>query len=131
MIRAHLYGPWSRGATQSTCVEWEKSEEFERSRRKDAHHSRLPSSLSFARTPLAHPISVWRAECVDKQRTGEKSTAVATRGASPRTLAIAHTYLYTVIFKMKEKRAGGRVVVAVVHTLPRAQESPCENKGRR
>lgn len=33
------------------------------------------------------------------------------RGASPRTPAIAHTYLYTVIFKMKERRAGSRVVV--------------------
>lgn len=36
------------------------------------------------------------------------------RGASPRTPAIAHTYLYTVIFKMKERRAGGRIVVVFV-----------------
>lgn len=48
-----------------------------------------------------------------RARTGEKSTAVATRRASPRTPAIAHTYLYTVIFKMKERRAGGVVVVVV------------------
>lgn len=62
-------------------------------------------SHSRARRPY---LRLARGVRVDKQRTGEKSTAVATRGASPRTRAIAHTYLYTVIFKMKERRAGGR-----------------------
>lgn len=57
-----------------------------------------------------------------RARTREKSTAVATRRASPRTPAIAHTYLYTVIFKMKEKRAGGRIVVVVVRALTNAIE---------
>lgn len=73
--------------------------------------------------PLAHlSLSGARAKRVDKQRArGQKkkkstvavAVAVAMRGALPYTLAIAHTYLYTVIFKMKS-RAGGRVVVDVV-----------------
>jgi len=58
--------------------------------------------------------SAWINNAYPRARTAEKSTAVAARGASPRTPAIAHTYLYTVIFKMKERRAGGRVVVVVV-----------------
>lgn len=109
MMQAHLYGVRRRARTVESRIS-----ECVRTRR------RAPFAFTFARTSLARPISVWRAERVDKQRTREKSTAVATRGAPSRTLAIAHTYLYTVIFKMKERRANGR---AVVRTLPGARET--------
>lgn len=72
-------------------------------------------SLSGAQSALINNADL-------RARTREKSTAVATRRASPRTPAIAHTYLYTVIFKMKEKRAGGRIVVVVVRALTNAIE---------
>lgn len=67
----------------------------------------LSSSLSFSLTRE----SAWINNAYPRARTREKSTAMVARGASPRTPAIAHTYLYTVIFKMKERRAGSRVVV--------------------
>jgi len=85
-------------------------------------HSLVPPrrlSLSGARSALIN-------NAYPRARTGEKSTAVATRGTSPRTPAIAHTYLYTVIFKMKERRADGYVVVVRALTLEeRRWEGPC------
>lgn len=86
----------------------------------------LTRTLSFSRSfaaPSVRPSvscsdaeSAWINNAYPRARTAEKSTAVAARGAS-RTPAIAHTYLYTVIFKMKERRAGGRIVVVVVSVV--------------
>jgi len=74
-----------------------------------------PSVCLYVCCPSSSDVeSAWINNAYPRARTVEKSTAVAARGASPRTPAIAHTYLYTVIFKMKERRAGGRVVVVVL-----------------
>lgn len=116
--------PWS--------AQWEKSEFFDRMRRDDAHHS-LSLSRSHSLAPLRHlSLSGAQSALINnaylRARTGEKSTAVATRRVSPRTPAIAHTYLYTVIFKMKERRADGRI--AVVRALTEALEEIVARKGR-
>lgn len=91
----------------------------------------LSSSLSFSLTRE----SAWINNAYPRARTREKSTAMVARGASPRTPAIAHTYLYTVIFKMKERRAGSRVVVverALARSLGRGKKDRvcvCTNHG--
>lgn len=82
-----------------------------RTPRSRTHSRSLLLSLSLSPSLRLTRESAWINNAYPRARTREKSTAMVARGASPRTPAIAHTYLYTVIFKMKERRAGSRVVV--------------------